>query len=320
RRHLDARQTAQALPYARLVPEIARASSQCIDGSIVAPERLVLPLGMDGSLLCMPATSSDIAVSKILTVRTDGGARDQPAIQGELIVFDVATGRRLASLDGPTVTARRTAAVTLLAIERLAPQSPQSALLIGTGTQAHEHARALNEYFGVNRLWIAGTTLNRAQSFSQRLRKEHPTMDVTAVTASELHDTEVDTDLVIALTTAKTPVIPANLPARVLAIGVGAFRPDMAEIPESLLQRRSIIVDHLKGARTEAGDLLQAVIDWDDVRELGEISANHRQVVRGSGYVFKSVGHAAWDLAAARLAVAELELKASRPAALDDCH
>ncbi|MFX5793839.1 hypothetical protein ABTD98_22490, partial [Acinetobacter baumannii] len=80
------------------------------------------------------------------------------------IAFETDTGRRLALMDGPTVTARRTAAMSLLGIRTLLPRTPQSALLIGTGAQAAAHADALAEVFGVRQFWVAARDLARTQA------------------------------------------------------------------------------------------------------------------------------------------------------------
>ena len=76
----------------------------------------------------------------------------------------------------------------------------------------------------------------------------------------------------------------------------------MAELPPALLHARDVVVDDVRGARHEAGDLLQAGIDWDGVRALGAILAGEAPRPRHTP-VFKTVGQAAWDLAAARVAV-----------------
>lgn len=298
---LDAKETASRLPYAALVPAIARAARELVAGTLNAPERLAVPVGAKASLLCMPAVGPDIGITKIVTVHPQNAAHALPVIQGEVIVFDVNTGKRLMLLDGPTVTARRTAAVTLLAIDKLAPRPPRSALLIGTGVQSAAHAEALIEYFGVRSFHIAGQQLRSAAKFCESLRSKYPETTATPTVASTLARTGLGTDLVIALTTSTTPVVPEQLPDSTLAIGVGAFRPTMAELPPELLQRRRIVVDYLKGAQSEAGDLLQAGVDWAEVRELAQ------ELDRGGAqpttpFVFKSVGHASWDLAAARVA------------------
>lgn len=297
---LDAQATARALPYGRLVPAIVQAARDLASGALRAPERLVVPLAGEGVLLVMPAVSADVGITKLVTVQPDNASRGQPAIQGEVIVFDSDSGERLLLADGPTVTSRRTAAVTLLGVDLLAPAPPKSALLIGTGAQALAHLEALNAYLGIGRFWIAGMHLQNAREFVAAAQAQLPDIEMTPLTASDLPPEGVGSDIVVALTTARKPVVPAGLPATTLAIGVGAFRPDMAELPPALLQDRRIVVDHLHGAQTEAGDLLQAGVDWNDVTDLPRLLAEPAGTTRAPA-LFKTVGHAAWDLAAARV-------------------
>lgn len=302
---LDAPRTAQALPYADLVPAIAQAAQELARGDINAPERQVVTINPSAVLLGMPAIGHDIGVTKLITVHTDNARHGLPAIQGEVVVFDTASGRRLALLDGPTVTARRTAAVTLLGICELAPVKPATALLIGAGVQAAAHAEALNAFFGITDFRIASRDAANASRFCDSLRARFPQLTPQGVALADLPAACQDVDLVIALTTAKEPVVPAGLRASTLAIGVGAFKPEMAELPAELLHARQIVVDHIAGAQHEAGDLLRAKITWDKVRDLGSVL--DKGVERsGAVPVLKTVGHAAWDLAAARVAIASL--------------
>jgi 1-piperideine-2-carboxylate/1-pyrroline-2-carboxylate reductase [NAD(P)H] len=299
---LDAARTAQHLPYRELVPAIARAAGELAQGTLHAPERLATCVADNATLLCMPAVAADISITKLVTVHGDNAARGLPTIHGEVVVFETASGRRIMLLDGPTVTARRTAATTLLAIDTLARRRPASALIIGTGAQATAHVDALVEYLNVRSLWIAGEDRARARDFSSRVRYRHAGVNPIPLAAAELDPAGCGTDVVIAVTTARSPVVPENLPDSTLAIGVGAFRPDMAELPPELLRRRRIMVDYLPAARREAGDLLQADVDWHQVSELAE-GARRASEHDGPGWVFKSVGHASWDLAAARVAL-----------------
>ena len=300
---LNAEQTARALPYAQLVPAVAQAARELAQQQIQAPERLVVSMGEGGVLLAMPAVAHDLSVTKLVTVHPRNAAHGLPAIQGEVVVIDTATGRRLAMLDGPTVTARRTAAVTLLGIQTLAVQNPASALLIGTGVQAAAHADALVAHLGIAQFWVAGRSLAAAQTFCAALKMRHPHVEAGAV--DDLVQALPTTDLVLALTTSRTPVIPVHIAAHTLAIGVGAFKPDMAEFPPALLHSRQIVVDDLGGAQHEAGDLLQAGLDWGKVRDLASVLAEPLPP-SALAPVFKTVGQAAWDLAAARVAMAAL--------------
>jgi len=303
---LDAQQTAAALPYARLVPALAQAAQEFADGRITAPERQVVPIDANSVLLGMPAVSADLSVTKLITVHGDNARHGLPAIQGEVIVFETQTGRRIALLHGPTVTARRTAAMTLLGIQTLAPAKPKSALLIGTGVQAAAHADALVEFFGVTQFWIVARDVARMQAFCSELSTRHADRGIVAspLAAEAMQKDVPATDVLIALTTSRTAVIPAKLAPHTLAIGVGAFKPDMVEFPAALLAERTIVVDDLGGAKHEAGDLIQADVDWSRVRAIGDILAGRGEKLQpAQGLpVFKTVGQASWDLAAARVA------------------
>lgn len=299
---LNPEETAKRLPYAELVQAIARAARETASGVLKAPDRLVMPVGEQATLLCMPAAGADIGIVKVVTVHMQNASRALPAIQGEVIVFDAASGQRHMLLDGPTITARRTAAVTLLGIDTLAQRPPRSALIIGTGVQAAAHVDALTDYFGIRAFWIAGRELRQTTAFCEQLRSKYPGIDAAPVATSALEPTGTGTDIVVAATTSRTPVIPSRLPDATLAIGVGAFRPDMAELPAELLLRRRIVVDYLPGAKHEAGDLLQAGVDWGKVSELSQLLERGTENQRAPA-VFKSVGHASWDLAAARVAM-----------------
>ena len=110
----------------------------------------------------------------------------------------------------------------------------------------------------------------------------------------------LDADVVITVTTSTLPVYDElAVPGR-LVIGVGAFTPSMAELGTTVLAGSHVYVDDPAGARDEAGDLIQAKVDWVTVRPLS--TALRDGADRSKPIAFKSVGTAAWDLAAARVA------------------
>jgi ornithine cyclodeaminase len=109
--------------------------------------------------------------------------------------------------------------------------------------------------------------------------------------------------LIVTATTSTTPVLPDIVREDAFIAAVGAYRPDMAELPPSLVRRARLFVDTLEGARAEAGDLIQAGVDWGQVRALGDVLDS---ALPPGPVVFKSVGHALWDLAASRLALGQL--------------
>jgi 1-piperideine-2-carboxylate/1-pyrroline-2-carboxylate reductase [NAD(P)H] len=304
---LNAAETAHALPYDKLVPALRQAVLELANRQISAPERQVTAIDSDSVLLGMPAVGQDIGITKVITVHANNARHGLAAIQGEVIVFDARNGKRLALLDGPTVTARRTAAMTLLGIDTLAPNKPSCVMLIGTGVQAQAHADALVAYYDITSLHVAARDSVKAQAFCAGLRQRHPQLNTKGMAAATLADAMADIEVLISLTTSRTPVIPEDIPAHVLAVGVGAFKPDMAEFPEALLQRRQIVVDDLAGAQHEAGDLIRANVDWRRVKPLADYLQQGIAVARsGPLPLLKTVGQGAWDLAAARVVLASL--------------
>ena len=113
-----------------------------------------------------------------------------------------------------------------------------------------------------------------------------------------------EVSLVVTATTSREPVIPEDIPEGVFVAAVGSFEPEAAELPPALIFASRVFVDTMEGAREEAGDLIQAeqagAFGWEDATSLEDAL---RSSDRPDGtVVFKSVGHALWDLAAARTA------------------
>ena len=129
----------------------------------------------------------------------------------------------------------------------------------------------------------------------------------TGSTALESATIPDSIDVVIAATTSKTPVYTTPARAGRLVIGVGAFTADAAEIAADVVHASALYVDDLAGARHEAGDFILAGVDWSAVHTLAEaLAAPGGTVDATRPIVFKSVGCAAWDLAACRVARALL--------------
>jgi ornithine cyclodeaminase len=265
-------------------------------GQAGAPARQVLPLAADGVLLLMPAADAEIAVTKFVTVHPGNAGSDLPVVQADLLVMEARTGRRLLWLDGSVVTARRTAALSLLAAQHLAPAPAGPLLLIGCGAQGRAHLEAFTEGLGVREVYIAARRPAHAEALAAEARAGGLAAQAVADPATVL---DLVT-LIITATTSATPVLPAAVRPDSFIAAIGAYRSEQAELPAALVQRAQIVVDTLEGAQAEAGDLIQAGVAWDRVTALADALDRPRPVA--GPVVFKSVGHALWDLAAARLA------------------
>lgn len=290
--------TARLLDFRRVMEEVTRAAAEYEAGMILSPERMVVPLGQDGVLLSMPATAADIAIHKLVNVQPANARRQLPTIHGLVTVCDATTGRPLCLLDGPEVTGRRTAAVTLLAIRSLLGRDPAEILMFGTGAQARHHLQALQAVFAQARVWVRGRDTAGTQAFCEASRTLHGKLAPCPAGVPER------VDAVITLTTSTEPVYDEPGRAGRVIVGVGAFKPEMAEIGKRTLDGSDLYADDPAGARHEAGDLKRAGIDWSRVKSLSTLLRETPD--RGRPAVFKSVGTGAWDLAAARVALRSL--------------
>lgn len=303
-RIVDAAQTARLLPYsplARAIEDMLRLHAQ---GKVDAPPRHHIPLPGDGTLLVMPARGEKIAMTKTVTVHPENKAHGLPCIQGEVLVMDARDGTRLAVLDGIVLTARRTAALSLLAAQKLAPNPKGPALVFGAGAQARSHLLALKEGLDIYQAFVCARTTASAQALADDLVR-HGIMIKPVDDPAEVLPL---CPIIVTATTSHTPVLSEQVRDDAMIIAVGAYRPDMAEIPPELVHRCTVF-DDTDEALYEAGDLIQAGMTTDDVTPLA-LALDLDTPPRGP-VLFKSTGHSMFDLAAARMAVERLNDEAA---------
>lgn len=268
---LDARQTALALPWTALVDAI---QALLRADPVHVPERIVMPTAGGAVLFVMPATDGRVAMTKLITFTPGNAGSGTPTIQGDVTVFDVASGRRRLILDGPTV---------------------------GAGVQGRAHLEAFAAVLGVQRFLVASRSVQSCQRLVDFARQRGLRADVA-------HDANAalgECPLAATCTPADGVVLHAPPPADGFIAAVGAFTPRMVELDagmcRDLAERGRIVVD-TPDARHEAGDLLQAGIAVARLPTLQDVVRGGHPGRRGP-VLFKSCGWAGWDLAAAQLAL-----------------
>ena len=306
---LNAVQTAAHLPWADLVEEIALLLA---DTSVHIPLRLVQPLAQstphpssqDASLFVMPAIDSHTAITKLITFTPANTGTSRPTIQGDVIVFDIATGQRRLVLDGPTVTARRTAAVSALAAKKLAHDTQAPLLIVGAGVQGKAHLDAFAAVLGTRQVMVA----SRSADSAHRLVQYALSLGLQARVVADADAALASCPLVVTCTPASSIVLSGTPRSDAFISAVGAFTPSMAELSPSLCQhvaQHGTVWLDTADARHEAGDLLQAGLNLRDMATLGDV-VRHNTAKPSGPVLFKSCGWAGWDLAAARLALRAL--------------
>src|SRR5206468_10029877 len=122
-------------------------------------------------LFLMPAAADQLVITKLVTIHTGNSAQGLPVVQADVVVMEAQTGRRLLTLDGNVVTARRTAALSLLAARLLAPAPHGPLLVVGAGVQGHSHVEAMIEGLGMREVYVASRTQAHAESLAEYARQ-----------------------------------------------------------------------------------------------------------------------------------------------------
>jgi len=304
-RVVSADEFARALTYQSLV----EALRQAFRGDITAPARhhhTIPRFGGDATLLLMPAwTAADYLGCKVVTVFPSNAARGAPSLYGSYLLLSGETGEPLAIMDGRMLTAWRTAAASALAATFLARADASRLLMIGAGALAPRLIAAHSAVRPVIQVTLWNRTRERADQLALELRRN----GINITVSDDLEDAVRAADIVSCATLAHEPLVRgAWLQAGVHVDLVGGFTPLMREADDESVKRASLYVDTRAGAFGEAGDIVdpirRGIIAQGDVRgDLFDLCGGKAKgrVSADEITLFKSVGSAIEDLAAAKL-------------------
>jgi ornithine cyclodeaminase/alanine dehydrogenase-like protein (mu-crystallin family) len=290
----------EALPYSRLIEDLPRLLTRAVE----APQRHIHTMKQadepDASLLLMPAWNASLGGIKVVNVVPGNAVRSLPAVTASYLVFDAVTGEHKALLDGGELTARRTAAVAALAGDRLAIKSAHRLLLVGSGRIATELAFAYRAVRDIRHVEVFSPTRSNAERLVHHLRSH----GFDAEVCGDLQTGVKAADIIACATLSIEPLVRgAWLKAGQHVALIGGYTPAMREADDATMGN-AVWIDSA-AALGEAGDLIGPGLTLESVRgtlrDLCEVAATKDcdEVVT----VFKSVGDASQDLAAATLAL-----------------
>jgi len=288
-------------------------------GELTLPPRSVAALPhVAGWLAVMPSCIADppLAAVKAITVVPGNSSTPLDSHQGAVLLFDALNGRLLAILDASAITAIRTAAVSALATHLLARGDAGDLAILGTGTQAATHLEAIAAVRTIRRVRVWGRNRERAEAFAVReaarpgARGAWRARGVRIEVAPGAREAVEGADVVVTVTAAAEPILRGEWLAPGAHVNaVGACRRDQRELDGEAIRLARVVVDCRESAMAEAGDILLAIAEGavgpDPIAaELGQIITGAAPGRRGDSEVtlFKSVGIAIQDLAAARTA------------------
>jgi ornithine cyclodeaminase len=273
--------------------------------------RSILPIEK-GELLLMPSTSVQGSGIKVLTIAPNNPALNEPRIQGIYLLFDKENLAISSILDGAALTTYRTPAISFAAIHQALDLSQEDlqVVVFGSGPQAISHIQTLAALdVKVSNVTFVARDLEKARKRIPSLAKLGLTsecaMQILGADSHEVNQHLQQADLVIAATTARTPLFDSTLLKQsVIVIAVGSHEPDVREIDSNLLARAQVVVETQASALREAGDVIMAIEDGSitaqSLHELADVVCGRTTLNREQPIFFKSSGMSWEDLVIAR--------------------
>lgn len=288
--YLDEEQVRRLLHWEELIPAMERALADFSRGGVVQPVRGILTVEEGRRYFgVMPAAAHDVMGLKAVSFYPANEGTAVPTHQAVVLLFRTDNGEPLAAMDGRLITEMRTAAVSAAISKYLMPPKSRVLALLGSGVQAQSHLAALSSIYRFDevRIW------SRTPEHARRFAREHGAVAMEAEAAVR------GADVVVVATSSQQPVLEgAWLKPGAHVNAVGANRPAWRELDDAAM-RNTLVVDSREAVLVESGDVILSGATV--YAEIGEIFAGTKSAEAGQTTIFKSVGIAVEDLAAARL-------------------
>lgn len=242
-----------------------------------------------GPSLVMPGRLDDLMAVKVVSI--------VPGNPAGLVIVFADDGSPIGIVDGPTVTAIRTGAGSGLATKLLARDSAHTLAMLGSGAMAFDQIEGVKTIREITGVLVWSRNPEHARTLAERVGGE---------AVADADEAVRRADIVSCATPAAVPLFSERSVRPGTHINaVGAFTPEMTELAPDLLERAYVVVDDIEAAASEAGDLIQAGRQPNTT--LRDLLAGTHPHIGEDVTVFKSVGVAAQDVAAAARALANAE-------------
>jgi ornithine cyclodeaminase/alanine dehydrogenase-like protein (mu-crystallin family) len=291
---LDEADVRAVLRWDELIAAMERALAAFSSGQVLQPVRTMLAIEDEKRYLgVMPAVTPDAMGAKLVSFYPGNAGTGRPTHLATIVLMRPQTGETLAVMDGRLITEMRTAAVSAAVTKRLASPHSRVLALLGSGVQAQAHLEALGRVrsFDEVRVW------SRTPDHARRFAAEH------GVTAMDDAESAVrGADVVVTATNAQAPILRgAWLKPGAHVNAVGAPRPAWRELDDDAMANL-VVVDSRAAVAQESGDVILSGARI--YAEAGELFAENVSAPDSDTTVFKSVGLAVEDIAAAMLVYA----------------
>jgi ornithine cyclodeaminase/alanine dehydrogenase-like protein (mu-crystallin family) len=288
---LNEEQVREHLRMTELIRAMEKALIDFSAGRVTQPVRSIISIDPPGGFLgLMPALTPDGLGLKAVTFYPSNAEHGIPTHMATIFLVDAQTGAPLAIMDGRLITEMRTAAVSAAATKLLASADAKVLAILGSGVQARSHVDALRLVRRFEEIRVWSPTLEHAKRFAQ---------EIGATATSFAEEAVRDAEVIVTVTSSKTPVLKgAWLKPGCHVNAIGACRPDWRELDDEAMSN-VVLVDSREGAMKESGDVI--ISGAEIYAELGETLAGNVPSRANETTIFKSLGMAVEDIAAAML-------------------
>jgi thiomorpholine-carboxylate dehydrogenase len=288
--YFDDAEVRAALQWSALIVAMERALTAFSTGKVLQPVRTWLTIE-EGERYwgIMPAAAQDTMGLKLVSFYPRNAGTDVPTIIGIVLLVRPDTGEPFAMMDGRTITAMRTAAVSAAVTNRLAAADSRILALLGSGLQAETHLDALGHVRNFDEVRVWSRTPDHAERFAARHK----------ATAMDAESAVRGADVIVTATPAREPILKgAWLKPGAHVNAIGAPMPTWRELDDAAMAN-VVVVESREAAEKESGDLILSKARIH--AEAGEIFAGTNKVDASSTTILKSVGMAIEDVVTAKL-------------------
>lgn len=277
-------------------------------GDFEMPDRLAMACGDAGQqLLLMPCRTDAALATKLVSVFPTNHDVGKAVIQGLVVYCDPHSGEILALMEGSTLTAMRTGAVSGVSIRHLASAGATTLAVVGCGVQAFDQVLSACAARPIEKILLFSKPVDSVHALIRKLLGVLPGVEISA--AHSIDDLMRECQILITATTARSPVLPNDptLFENKHCIAIGSFEPTVREYPDAIFARTATVWVDTLHARTESGEiaipLANGALRTDQIITLGTQIASSAPPDRGEfgTTFFKSVGMALLDLRVAQM-------------------
>jgi ornithine cyclodeaminase len=263
------------------------------------------PVVRQGQLLIMPSETAHSVGVKVLSVAPDNPERGRERIQALYVLMDAETLTPSVLIDGTAITSLRTPAVSAVGVDALAPQEVSRMVIFGSGPQAIGHGEAVLQVRRPGEVVVVGRREEPREAAALAIGELGVVCRAVAADDRAAVEREVrSAQVIVTATSSSTPVLVGDWVADgACIVAIGSHEPDRRELDAALMGRSLVVVEEVRTALREAGDVVLAIAEG----ALGEDGLHPlRDLVRGEvaravdrPNVFKTVGMAWEDLVVA---------------------